>query len=50
MATWLLSPITSSNNHEQVKGDFVPSQECMVCIVPQIVHWQERNECCNPLM
>ena len=43
-----LGSITSSINHEQVKEDFVPSQECMVCVAPQIVHWQERNECYNP--
>ena len=48
MATWLPGSLTSSINHEQVKGDCVPSQECMVCMAPQIVHWQERNECYKP--
>ena len=44
MATQLLGSITSSVNHEHVKGNFVPSQECMVCMEPRIVHWHERNE------
>ena len=48
MATWLLGYITSSINHEQVKGDFIHSKECMVCMAPQIVHWHDINECYNP--
>ena len=43
--TLLLDSITSSINHEQVKGNLV---QCMVCIAPQIAHWQERNESYTP--
>ena len=39
LASLLLGFITSSINHVQVKGDFVPSHECMVCMAAQIAHF-----------